>query len=43
VRIDLLYITPPVRERLSAAKMDRDARKGEKPSDHAPVAIDIAN
>ena len=42
VRIDLLYITPSVRERLTAAKMDRDARKGEKPSDHAPVAIDIS-
>jgi exonuclease III len=30
-----------VAEAVTAAVMDRDARKGAKPSDHAPVYIDV--
>ncbi|MBW4077552.1 MAG: exodeoxyribonuclease III [Acidobacteria bacterium] len=37
LRIDLLYVTSSLFERATASYVDRDARKGEKPSDHAPV------
>ena len=43
MRIDLAYVTAPIAERLTAARVDRDARKGEKPSDHAPVIFDLAD
>jgi exonuclease III len=29
--------------RATGAFMDRDARKGQKPSDHAPVVVDMAD
>lgn len=41
MRIDLVYVTPPVAELVTAASRDRNARKGEKPSDHAPVVIEL--
>ena len=42
MRIDLLYATTPVAERVVWAEIDREARKGPPtPSDHAPVAIDL--
>jgi exodeoxyribonuclease-3 len=41
MRIDHLYVTRSVAERCSAAEIDRDARKGKLPSDHAPVYIDL--
>ena len=41
MRIDLLLATAPVADAVTAAVMDRDARKGTKPSDHAPVYIDV--
>ena len=41
MRIDHLYVTRPVAERCTAAEIDRDARKGKLPSDHAPVYIDL--
>ena len=41
LRIDYAFITPPVRERLVHASIDRNARKGNKPSDHAPVIIEL--
>jgi exodeoxyribonuclease-3 len=42
MRIDLLYATPPVAERVVWAEIDREARKGPPtPSDHAPVVIDL--
>jgi exodeoxyribonuclease-3 len=42
MRIDLLLVTRPVAERVVAAEIDREARKGKPiPSDHAPVVIDI--
>jgi exodeoxyribonuclease-3 len=43
MRIDLLYATAPVAARCTAAEIDRDARKGKLPSDHAPVYIDLAD
>jgi exodeoxyribonuclease-3 len=43
MRIDLAYVTAPIAARLTAARVDRDARKGEKPSDHAPVIFDLAD
>jgi exodeoxyribonuclease III len=37
LRIDLLLVDEGLRRRASASYIDRDARKGERPSDHAPV------
>lgn len=37
LRIDLLLASPPLARRCTAAVIDREARKGDKPSDHAPV------
>ena len=41
MRIDHLYVTRSVAERCTGAEIDRDARKGTLPSDHAPVYIDL--
>jgi exodeoxyribonuclease-3 len=42
MRIDLLYVTAPVANRVVWAEIDRQARKGPPtPSDHAPVVIDL--
>jgi exodeoxyribonuclease III len=41
MRIDLLLATKPVAGRVAAAWVDREARKGTKPSDHAPVVVDL--
>ncbi|MDX2969640.1 exodeoxyribonuclease III [Kribbella solani] len=41
MRIDLMLTTGPVAERVKAAWIDRKARKGTGPSDHAPVIIDL--
>jgi exodeoxyribonuclease III len=41
MRIDLVLATPPVAERVRAAWVDRHARKGHGPSDHAPVIVDL--
>jgi exodeoxyribonuclease-3 len=42
MRIDLLYSTEPVIERLAWSEIDREARKGPPtPSDHAPVVMDL--
>lgn len=43
MRIDHLYVTAPVAARCTAAEIDRDARKGKLPSDHAPVYVDLAD
>jgi exodeoxyribonuclease-3 len=42
MRIDLVYASPPVASVVSDAYVDRDARKGKLPSDHAPVVVDFA-
>ena len=43
MRIDLLMGTQSVAERVTFATIDRNARKGQQPSDHAPVIIDLAD
>lgn len=42
LRIDLLLGTAPVAAALRGAAVERDFRKGPKPSDHAPVTVDVA-
>jgi exodeoxyribonuclease III len=41
MRIDLVLATAPVAERVCAAWVDRHARKGTGPSDHAPLIVDL--
>ncbi len=41
MRIDLVYATPPLADAVRDAYVDRDARKGKLPSDHAPVVVDL--
>lgn len=43
MRIDLVLATAPVAERVTWALVDRNARKGKGPSDHAPVVVDLAD
>ncbi|MDR0809157.1 MAG: exodeoxyribonuclease III [Gemmobacter sp.] len=42
IRIDHLMLSPQAADLLRDAGIDRDARGGEKPSDHTPVWIDLA-
>ena len=42
MRIDLVYASPAVTDRVRAAYVDREARKGHAPSDHAPVVVDLS-
>jgi exodeoxyribonuclease III len=41
MRIDLVLAGAPVAARVRAAWIDRQARKGSGPSDHAPVIVDL--
>ena len=41
MRIDLILATRSVINRATSTSIDRDARKGEKPSDHAPVLLEF--
>jgi exodeoxyribonuclease-3 len=41
MRIDLILASAPVADRVRAAWVDRQARKGSGPSDHAPVIVDL--
>lgn len=42
MRIDLMYVTRAIADRVVWAEIDREARKGPPtPSDHAPVVLDI--
>jgi exodeoxyribonuclease III len=41
MRIDLVLATDAVAQRVHAAWVDRQARKGSGPSDHAPVIVDL--
>lgn len=43
LRIDHILLSAPLAERCSAAGIDREMRKSERPSDHAPVTADIAD
>jgi exodeoxyribonuclease-3 len=42
LRIDHVLLSAPLAARCRACRIDRNARKGEKPSDHAPVVADVA-
>jgi exodeoxyribonuclease III len=41
MRIDLVLASATVANRVKAAWVDRQARKGTRPSDHAPVIVDL--
>ena len=42
MRIDMIYVSAPLAPRCMAASIDRQARKGKGPSDHAPVVVELA-
>ena len=42
LRIDLVLVTPVLAERVTWALIDRNARKGKQPSDHAPLVVQFA-
>jgi exodeoxyribonuclease-3 len=42
MRIDLILVSKPLAEEVQWAIVDRNARKGKLPSDHAPVVLDLA-
>jgi exodeoxyribonuclease-3 len=41
MRIDLVYATSEIAGTVKDAVVDREARKGKGPSDHAPIVVDI--
>jgi exodeoxyribonuclease-3 len=41
MRIDLVYATGTVADAVRDAYVDREARKGKGPSDHAPIVVDL--
>lgn len=41
MRIDLVYASEPLAGQIDDAYVDREARKGKGPSDHAPVVVDL--
>jgi exodeoxyribonuclease-3 len=41
LRIDLALVSASISDRLTAVGIYRDYRKGKKPSDHAPLAVDL--
>jgi exodeoxyribonuclease-3 len=43
MRIDLVLVSDDLAARTTGAMRDRDARKGQKPSDHAPVVVEFAD
>jgi exodeoxyribonuclease-3 len=42
MRIDLALVSESLADRASAVWVDRDARRGEGPSDHAPLILDLS-
>jgi exodeoxyribonuclease III len=42
MRIDHILATPPLAARTSAVLIDRNSRKGSKPSDHAAMVVDFS-
>jgi exodeoxyribonuclease-3 len=42
MRIDLIYLSESLVARTDHVLIDRNARKGESPSDHTPVFVDLA-
>ena len=43
MRIDLILATAPLADAVEFALVDRNARKGKGPSDHAPLLVDVAH
>jgi exodeoxyribonuclease-3 len=43
MRIDLVYASRPVADRVRSSYVDREARKGKGPSDHAPIVVDLSD
>jgi exodeoxyribonuclease-3 len=43
MRIDLVYGSADVAGRVGDAYVDREARKGKGPSDHAPIVVDLTD
>ena len=41
MRIDLILMTEMLASRTTSVLIDRNARKGKAPSDHAPVVVDL--
>jgi exodeoxyribonuclease-3 len=41
MRIDFILGSPAFQELVTAARIDRDERKGDAPSDHVPVVVDL--
>jgi exodeoxyribonuclease-3 len=41
MRIDLVLASAPVAAAVKDAYIDREARKGQGPSDHAPIVVDL--
>ena len=41
LRIDHLLVTQPLASVVTGAEMVREMRKGKRPSDHAPMAVDL--
>ena len=42
MRIDLILVSKPLAAQVTWAIVDRNARKGKLPSDHAPLVVDLA-
>jgi exodeoxyribonuclease-3 len=42
MRIDFIMGNETFAESVTSAMIDRDERKGEAPSDHVPVVVDIS-
>jgi exodeoxyribonuclease-3 len=42
MRIDLIYASAAIASEVTDAYVDREARKGKLPSDHAPVVVDLS-
>ncbi|MEP7180963.1 MAG: exodeoxyribonuclease III [Betaproteobacteria bacterium] len=43
LRIDHILLSPPLVAKCTGCRIDRNERKGEKPSDHAPVIAELAD
>jgi exodeoxyribonuclease-3 len=43
MRIDLALVNDALAQRVESAWVDRDARRGEGPSDHAPLVLDLTD
>jgi len=41
LRIDLVLVSRPLADKVTFVLVDRNARKGKQPSDHAPVLVDL--